>query len=355
MKNKCFLKIYLNKNLGDDLFAEIISKRYPDTDFYTFQMNNLNYNFNNIKVYNGTFYRGINKLLKVISRGKLRLENYLVKNSDVSVVLGGSLFIEGKSQRLEELQYAKKYYIIGSNFGPYKTEEYKSYFEEIFDKAESVSFRDQKSLNEFPNKENIKCYPDIIFSLNTENIKNSNNNKVVFSIIDCKSKVDEKYEKEYDQMIIDFTKYYAKKNMDIVYMSFCKNEGDEVAIERIYNKLDENLKEKVSKYYYRDNLKEALDVIGDSQVIVGSRFHSIILGFVLNKKVIPIIYSDKTSNVLKDLKFDGKSVDIRKLNEFKEDEIASYDENTILNVDDERKKSQLHFADLDQVLKEMEK
>jgi colanic acid/amylovoran biosynthesis protein len=69
--------------------------------------------------------------------------------------------------------------------------------------------------------------------------------------------------------------------------------------------------EKFEKYCYRGNIEEALDTIGDSQVIVGTRFHANILGFLMNKVVIPIAYSDKTTNVLSDLKFSGKIFDIR--------------------------------------------
>ena len=70
-------------------------------------------------------------------------------------------------------------------------------------------------------------------------------------------------------------------------MSFCKNEGDEQAIEEIISKCDKETKQHISKYYYKGNIKEALEELANSQIIVGGRFHANILGMLLKKAVIP--------------------------------------------------------------------
>ena len=44
------------------------------------------------------------------------------------------------------------------------------------------------------------------------------------------------------------------------------------------------------------DIEEALNIMGDCQIVIGTRFHANILGLLLGKTVIPIAYSDKTIN-----------------------------------------------------------
>ena len=212
----------------------------------------------------------------------------------------------------------------------------------------------------------VRYAPDIIFSLdvrslitnqninddkNDSNIK-SETKRAVFSIISCKDKVEEKYEEKYSQAIIDMTKKLINDGYKITYMSFCKNENDELAIEKILENLDDNIKKNIEKYYYMGNIKEALNVLNNSDIIVGTRFHSVILGMLLNKAVVPIIYSDKTKHVLEDLKFQGKTVDIRNLDNYEIEELLGKENIKYrLNIDEIRKEAETQFKELDKVLK----
>ena len=134
-------------------------------------------------------------------------------------------------------------------------------------------------------------------------------------------------------------------------MSFCKKENDEVEIERILDKLNLKAREKISKYYYDGDIKEALNVIGDCRVVIGSRFHANILGLILDKTIIPVIYSDKTINALKDINFKGKIIDIRKLDEFKVEELKEEDLTYKVDVSEEKKLAKKHFELLDKIFK----
>ena len=100
------------------------------------------------------------------------------------------------------------------------------------------------------------------------------------------------------------------------------------------------------------NMKEALNVLNNSDIIVGTRFHSVILGMLLNKAVVPIIYSDKTKHVLEDLKFQGKTVDIRNLDNYEIEELLGKENIKYrLNIDEIRKEAETQFKELDKVLK----
>lgn len=349
---KCYLKIYLNHNLGDDLFAKIISERYPNTKFIATSYNKQKSDFKNIKVIKSYAFRAVNKFLKIATKKKVTIEKCLAKKYQIALVIGGSLFIEGKSDDYDELEKSKQYYIIGTNFGPYRTEEYIDYCNKLFKKANFVCFRDKKSYNLFKDSgENIRQAPDIVFGLDTSKVKNKDSKRVIFSIIDCTRKIGQEYQKKYEETIIELTKYFDSKGYKITYMSFCKKENDEEAIERIEEKIKkEKLNGIIEKYYYDGNLEEAINVLADSQIIIGSRFHANILGLVLNKTIIPVIYSEKTRNVLDDMNFKGKIIDIKNLDEFNINELTADDLHYKLDVSKEKENSKMHFSMLDNVL-----
>ena len=48
---KIYVDAYLAKNLGDDLFVNILIKRYPNHKFYSIAENEKGYSKGNLKVY----------------------------------------------------------------------------------------------------------------------------------------------------------------------------------------------------------------------------------------------------------------------------------------------------------------
>ena len=223
----------------------------------------------------------------------------------------------------------------------------------FFEGAKDVCFRDKYSYDLFSDISVVRYAPDIIFSLDVKDLENikTNEKRAIFSIVSCENKIDAKYEAKYQDAIISMTKKLINDGYKITYMSFCKAENDELAIEKILEKLDDKIKSDVETYYYRGNIRETLNVLNNANVIVGTRFHSIILGMLLNKGVIPIIYSDKTKHVLEDLKFIGKTVDIRDLDSVNiEDLFTEENINYRINIERIKKEAEEQFKELDKVL-----
>ncbi len=176
--------------------------------------------------------------------------------------------------------------------------------------AEDVCFRDKYSYDLFSTIPQVRYTTDLVFNLDTTNIHFTNRKRVIFSIIDCNEKMHPKYTKAYEQKIIEMTKLALSKGYEVCYMSFCRIEKDEQAIERIIAQCDKELQKQIQTYYYRGNIQEALQTLADCQIIIGARFHSNILGLLFHKSIIPMIYSDKTKQVLEDLSFQGQMADI---------------------------------------------
>lgn len=351
---KVYIKAYLAYNFGDDLFVHIFCNRYKNVEYQ--MMTKFGYPSNifgkNVKLINQKDVKFINKIVRLLTLKNNSYENILMKKNDMTLVIGGSMFMEKNTSPSKYfVGGGKDYYIIGSNFGPYQTNEYYNKFYNVFKDAKDVCFREKYSYDLFSDLDSVRVAPDIVFSLDVSSIKITDSKNVVISVIDCEKKMDVKYKDKYEDKIIELIKYFDNRGYGVTLMSFCKLEGDEEAISSIISKIsDDTLKEKVKTYFYKGNIKEALDVIGGSQIVVGSRFHANILGLVMNKTVIPMAYSDKTINVLNDCNFEGKIIDIRELDNFDINELNDDDLKYKLDVSKQIQEASRHFEKLDLVL-----
>ena len=92
-----FVKAYLNQNLGDDLFVDILVKRYPQHNFMIIVPNKNYYHFSK---YKNVKLIKLNKVKKLINFLSFKLidknifESYYEKKCDLTVTIGGSLFIQ---------------------------------------------------------------------------------------------------------------------------------------------------------------------------------------------------------------------------------------------------------------------
>ena len=155
---KIFLWGYWTQNFGDDLFLKVYQEQMKKFNIKTYILTEKKYSdfyknmgFNTI-CKNTFFYRLTYKILTIFNLPELFF--LLIHKNDLFVMLGGSLFAENKGMIAEKMQFrnleyatnkAKKSFVIGSNFGPYKTEQFKTNYTKLFKNMEDVSFRDQKS------------------------------------------------------------------------------------------------------------------------------------------------------------------------------------------------------------------
>lgn len=352
---KILLDMYLNKNLGDDLFLKIISERYDNCSFVIQPL--CNYKKNELPKNVESIRNIITRFLNVLGNHfhKSFVTNYLKKKCDYYITLGGSMFIENNNKNIDSSLYNKyfkinkPYFIIGSNFGPYKTNKYYTSYHKVFKDAKDVCFRETYSKKLFSDLKNVRSASDLVFSLDTSNYKKTNEKKVTISIIDLENREELKgYSISYKNKIISIIEYFQSKKYSINLMSFCKSEGDEKAINDIY--LNCINKSNINIINYNGNIDEALNILSTSEYIIATRFHAMILGFLFNKKVLPIIYSEKTKNVLEDCNYKGTIIDIKKIDSnTTENEIKQI--GRISNIDMIRDKSEEQFKILDQYLK----
>ena len=291
---KIYIKAYTRINLGDDLFIHIICSRYPNSTFY-------------LKKYSPytDIFCNIPNLIIIDEIEKI--------NIDAIVYIGGSIFIENSAISILRVRELKNEiikeniptYIIGANFGPYTSQDYFNAVKyELLPNVTSITFRDKYSYNLFKDMPNVHYAPDVVFSLDTNNISKINQKELGISVIYHLERENLKqHYNEYINKLVEISKYYISNGYIVKLFSFCEYEKDMTAINDIINKLSENEINNVKICNYKGKSDETLDELSNLKLFIATRFHSMILGLKLNIPTIPICYSKKMSNVLNDINF----------------------------------------------------
>lgn len=374
VKNKVFLRLYSELNLGDDLFLEILLKRYPNIKFILYAredyrkafseyenliIRNENQRLNRYSVF-------LSKVFSVFERNifpkkyseKLQLSirdkySKVFVETDVFISLGGSIFMQPKKlpyyadiefYNIVNEKYDEVYY-LGCNFGPYSDPKYKEQYESIFREAKDVCFRDSYSYHAFNNIANVRYRPDIVFGLQVAKSKKIKNS-VGFSVVSPRNKIDKlNYIKKYSELV----EYYQQLGYKIYLFSFCKKQGDEETIENIL-KLIVN-KYNIQKVFYDGKVDDFLKVYGSVEKVYCGRFHSMILSMLFDQNIYPIIYSEKMTNVLKDIGYEGDSIKIEDFHSIDPREVSKKIAANVYNIEKEKSLSEEHFNKLDLVLR----
>ncbi|NMH75298.1 polysaccharide pyruvyl transferase family protein [Bacillus sp. RO2] len=314
---KIFVDIYLQFNLGDDLFLDILVKNFPDSEF-TINYLGKNYdkfisNYQNLK---RRKYTIINKIGQ-----KLKLTDSITNYNDLAEKYDGLLFIGGAIFREEDYhpnlykdrmnlvksfkEKKKSVFILGANFGPFITQSFINDYRRLFKLCDDICFRDKYSYNLFKDLKNVRYAPDIVFQLNPLEYESRKSlNKIGISIIDVRHKIGmSSYYNNYITSTVSLIEKLSENGYEVCLISFCEFEGDMKVISDITKQLTPKAKKSIIEYNYQGNIKEAIKFIASLNLLIAARFHANILGLVLKIGMMPIIYSQKTTNVLNDINF----------------------------------------------------
>ncbi len=350
-KRQVLIRSYTANNLGDDLMVYILIHNFPNVDFYTdnyYDFSTILDDINNYKalpLIHNQWFEPLNKLLRFLFSFRVQ----------TTVEIGGSIFMfpEATQQIVKRLkrQNRKNYFIIGANFGPYSDEEDRQLGLTLFQKINSVVFREKYSYDLFPELTNSDYAADIVFNyLPKTNIEQKD--QIVISIVNyTRFKNGESYVKT----IIELAEYYMLQNKKVILLSFCETEGDDITSNRVETYFRVNRREYANQLttHTHKRLKDSLEIIQESQIIIASRFHAMILGWIHRKQTIVLPYSNKFTNVIQDLFPEQTYFMIEDLADVTIGDIVnSYfvaDENRLNQYKSEAYK---HFAKLEQALLE---
>lgn len=360
---KIFINAYSEFNLGDDLFIKILCERYPNTLFYIYAPENYKVLFQdvkNLKVIpkNKLMIKAVNYLSRKLFKKKNFYKKKFIDKCDATLYIGGSLFIQESNWRkyLDSVKQMKvpnrPFFLLGANFGPYNNIEFYNESRKLFNEFEDICFRDEKSYDLFKDLTNVRKADDIVFQLAENNLVQQMSSKnIIISVIKPSFRKNLKGNDEiYYNKISDIASYFAENEYTVTLMSFCEFEEDNKAINEIRKKIPKHLTSKISNYYYKLNLTEALNLIENSSFIVGTRFHAMILGWVFNKPVYPIVYSEKMTNVMSDVGFKGNYTLFSDLENLDPYVVFQSMERNLLDISEQKLNSQNQFLKLDEFL-----
>lgn len=233
---------------------------------------------------------------------------------DVYVRLGGSVFMQKRARYRVSQWFHDAFYrayacvlvmsygnvfVIGANYGPAVTKRYDRANRMIFEHSVDVCFRDERSADLFYDVSSVRFASDLVFTFDPPSIDKSNTAFV--SLVDLNNQAkfwfDEDVRARYESDILGCCVSLARRGLRPVLSGFCEHEGDFNAVQRISDELArEGIDHEVLNY--RGNLKEVLDAVGAASVLVGTRFHAIVLGLLCDCAVVPVVYSEKTTAML---------------------------------------------------------
>lgn len=348
--------VYLDINLGDDLFLKTLIDRYKGHNLYIIAKNKkFLFPFEKYKNVFGVTYKEV-------------LTN--MTKYDACAIIGGSIFQDYGDKRdylnyirrnlvIKSFRLRKKpVFIMGCNIGPINTKLGEKIFKSSFNNVRFTSVRDNESYQLLKNlniKKNYDVYPDLVFSL--EDTHNIYNKKDILGISVINYGREKEHQLSYINKIVELINLYISINDDSKVSLFgfdAGNENDGIIIDEILSRIKP--KDRVEKVMYEGDMEVFLEKFKASTFIIGSRFHSIILALKYKLPFLPIIYSSKTENLLKDIEYNLESIEYKNINNLNVKLVIDNINNNNYKIDNSYiTKSEGHFKEIDKVMNKNDK
>jgi len=278
------------------------------------------------------------------------VKNRMASRSRATILLGGSLFMEPEIQGLRNDYYRQDlpFFVLGVNYGPAASEAYQEWCARYLEGKTDVCFRDRASYELFRENPAVRLAPDIVFGIRKYGIlpetvgnhdlkqgEGADKAGLFVSVIDLPARWEAaKDRKDFgvsaginqgellEKRILEEILRTLRAGEPVTLASFCDRYGDWDAVVRLLNTIQstdpgayrEWRENKLLRAYrYRGAAEEREKILRAMAVadrVIGGRFHSIVLGLVLGKKVLPICYDVKSENLLADLGFGDKGIRI---------------------------------------------
>ena len=383
MAKKIVLDFYSCYNLGDDLFVLVFAEHFSD--------HNIRLLVNpkcipkglpkNVRVHPYSYLdlvlrklmdvcasRGKEKLAQSMEHLRKRCLDRIGAHCDAFVKIGGSIFMQ-HAPGCAEIDFSTtekpdftlrkptggrgNHFIIGANLGPVYSEDYWEQMAEKFREYRHVCLRDYASYRKMRAAPNAQYAPDVLCLLPKPSVSAAGE-RVVISIMNiCRYTDSETVARAYYDLLTQAIAHFVGRGVPVTLMSFCQWQGDEAGIEELLKRFpgETNL----AACCYRGDPAPILKAIAESSFVIGSRFHSTILGISFGKPVFPIAYNSKTSHYLADLSFPGKSTTLAELPSVTlEDLLYNYEHHIVADCADHHRYAVNQFSGLESYLNEKE-
>lgn len=337
---RILLDSYVAGNFGDDLLISLLSRRYPEHDFYVMcneaylprfgSMNNIHAVGEISSQKYSVQRRVIDKIRLIFGRPRMGFSRLLERRGfDLYLLFGGSLFIEGHSLTARGrrgeirtgIRNTRVSGIMNCNFGPYASTSFLKSYMGIFRTMDFLSFRESGSYALFEDIEGASYGADISldgyaeFESDVRTIHGPSVDSSVMSIFPVSLRrraALASQEQGYLDAIEGLARrYLADRARSVVISPCCVAEGDLDACRQLSQRLSD-CKARV-RVEVPQTVPEFISQISRSEVVVGSRFHSVCVALATGVPVYVLSYSRKIDNMLADIGIDENCIDIKDL------------------------------------------
>jgi colanic acid/amylovoran biosynthesis protein len=244
-------------------------------------------------------------LVGKLSKRLLRfLQNKRTAGFAAAVRIGGSVFIEKDGADPNYFpEKNKNFFIIGANFGPYRTKEFFDAKKEKIKASVDCCFRDRYSYELFSDLPQVRYAPDVLFVYPFLPPR-KNREHIGVSVIDFTNHGKlSAYAAAYERGIKKICDYWVAQHRMVKLLCFCADEGDTSAAERVIASCNDP--DQIETIVYSGDTESFLAEINNCEILYATRFHAMILGWAMYKTIVPVIYSEKQTNVIEDIGFEG--------------------------------------------------
>lgn len=309
---RVLLSAYLDSNIGDDLFVDQLADRYRDHQLHLICENPPSLNVELLRHPN----------IRTVGLRQALLELY---SFDVLVIVGGSIFQDIPAYYKYDLRrnslvtlarlLGKAVFIIGCNIGPIHSKVGERFTRYCFALANAVSVRDSASfalLEFWRSRTPYTMGSDLVFSYPFKVSRKTSLQPQRLGISVVNVNRPEAETALYVDKLAELARAHLNKSVDQEVTFFGFNGGgngqnDSVPIAAIVQQLEAYSGQiKVRQYGPNFAISEFVQSFASCDYVVCSRFHSVVLALSFGMPFFPIVYSDKTLNLLHDIGYTGE-------------------------------------------------
>lgn len=295
-------------NFGDELLlrsAIEMLKPYEDVKICVTcsNPNQVNKNYNELYRVSSCVYPSIKRIGKLLLTDPIQVFKNLIE-SDILVVAGGGAISDWNDVSTKEMFFLinyfsykkKKIYLFGVGAGPLTKEKPNGRYSTILSKAQIITTRDDYSYNELKKlgltnivKSKDLSYNSSIYDKDANEPINIKKVGIILAPV-CMNTPDvfDKFIEESRKLIRSLSESYSVSLIPF-HPSY-----DKLLLEQVALGIED------INILQSDNIWKVEQFVSEQDLIIGMRYHSLILAILKKKYLIPIIYHPKNASFCKD-------------------------------------------------------
>lgn len=303
-----FLWAFIDQNFGDNYFVDTFCRRYPSHTFYI-----------PCRKDNATFCQEIQHKVPNI-RMVSEEESSFLSDMQGMILLGGDMFWDyGISPILECARVITQNggwcIVLGASLFDNYLAETEQDLRQLFLLSHAVILRDRQSARQaafYAPEANILCAADMAFQYPLDTLDNLSVTKGLLGI-SIRQKIPRNSAHAYRSycsaiaQTIQTHLELSKTNQVALYAFSTGCTDDSKCAQDIIRLCPDSLRDRISCICFLGDAEDFLHQLYRCEVMICTRFHSLVFALIMKKPFVPIVYEDKIKHLLNEIHYQGPS------------------------------------------------